>query len=89
MKSFKLKDILIEAEVFSADDVDQEDPSSSRAIEKLKTKFEGPVGSIIDLIKTKEDLNTAVSMLITKSEETTSGLGRKSKSLLLKTVRDL
>ena len=75
---------LTEADVFDTDGDDQ-----SKVIAKLQTKFEGPVKPIIDLIKTKDDLNAAVSMLITKSEESTSGLGRRAKNLLLKTVKEL
>jgi len=83
---------LNEADVFGGDaEGASTEPveDDSRAIEKLRDKFEGVLDPIIDLIKKKEDLNTAVSMLITKAEETTPNLGRKTKTLLLKTVKDL
>tara|TARA_R110000824_G_scaffold294021_8_gene482329 strand:+ start:665 stop:1234 length:570 start_codon:yes stop_codon:yes gene_type:complete len=77
-------DVPAETEPSTDDGGDQ-----SRVMAKLQTKFEGPVKSIIDLIKTKDDLNTAVSMLISKTEETSKGLGKKAKILLLKTVKEL
>ena len=81
---------LNEADVFGGGDTTEPaGDDQSKVIAKLQTKFEGPVKSIIDLIKTKDDLNAAVSMLISKSEETTSGLGKKAKILLKKTINDL
>jgi D-arabinose 1-dehydrogenase-like Zn-dependent alcohol dehydrogenase len=76
-----------EADVFDTGATDGED--QSKVMDKLQKKFEGPLKSIIDLIKTKEDLNAAVSMLITKSEETTTGLGKRSKPVLLATIKAL
>ena len=76
-----------EADVFDTGATDGED--QSKVMDKLQKKFEGPLKSIIDLIKTKEDLNAAVSMLITKSEETTTGLGKRSKPVLLATNKAL
>jgi len=73
-----------EADVFGGDT-----STDSKVIDKLTDKFEGPVKSILDLIKTKDDLNAAISLLITKAEETTTGLGKRTKPLLLKTVKDL
>ena len=81
---------LNEADVFDTPDTTEPaGDDQSKVMAKLQTKFEGPVKSIIDLIKTKDDLNAAVSMLISKSEETTSGLGKKAKILLKKTINDL
>jgi len=84
------KMIIKEAGVFDTPDTTEPaGEDQSRVMSKLQDKFEGPVKGIINLIKTKDDLNAAVSMLISKSEETTSGLGRKAKVLLLKTVKEL
>jgi len=83
------KMIIKEAGVFDTPDAEPSGEDQSRVMAKLQTKFEGPVKNIINLIKTKDDLNAAVSMLISKAEETTTGLGRRAKVLLLKTVKDL
>jgi len=65
------------------------DEDMSKGLERLKSKFEGPLHAIMDLIKHPDDLVAAIQLLIDKSEETSKGLGKRSKSAIQKLVHDL
>ena len=66
-----------------------EDADMSKGLERLKSKFEGPLHAIMDLIKHPDDLVAAIQLLIDKSEETSKGLGKRSKSAIQQLVHDL
>mgnify|MGYP003664950302 CR=1 FL=1 len=62
---------------------------AEKDIQKLAKKFEGPLGPVIKLINTKDELHQAIQLILNKAEENKPGLAAKAKILLKKTINDL
>jgi CRISPR/Cas system CSM-associated protein Csm2 small subunit len=83
-----IKETIKEADVFDTGAGATGD-DEERDVSKLRDKFEGVLEPMIDKINTKEELNQAIQLLLSKVEENKPGLGSKAKILLRKTIQNL